>query len=143
MIPDYSPISAFKSSGSPGTEDLDSTQQLVLTIAQAADDRKGGDIVLLRVAEISSLADYFVIVTGFSRAQVRAIAQSIEEAVKQQWHRSLLRKEGEAESSWIVQDYGEVIVHILMPQEREYYNLEAFWAHAEPITFSASDLSGS
>ena len=118
------------------TEKQDLSKDLALTIAQAADDRKGGDIVVLRVAEVSYLADYFVIVTGFSRAQVRAISQSIEHKVETDWQRLPLRTEGQADSSWILQDYGEVIVHILLPQEREFYNLEAFWGHAEPIEFN-------
>jgi ribosome-associated protein len=54
------------------------------------------------------------------------------------WQRLPLRTEGQAEGSWVLQDYGEVIVHILLPQEREFYNLEAFWGHAEQIEFQAS-----
>lgn len=114
------------------------SQELAWTIAQAADDRKGNDILILQVGEVSYLADYFVIVTGFSRVQVRAISQSIEQKVETMWERRPLRVEGQAEGSWILQDYGEVIVHILLPQEREFYNLEAFWGHAEQIEFQAS-----
>lgn len=137
LNPEYS-SSTYKPQQVPAN-DLDSSHQLALTIAQAADERKGGEIVILQVAEVSSLADYFVIVTGFSRAQVRAVAQSVEESVKQRWDRHPLRKEGQAESNWILLDYGEVIVHILMPQEREFYDLEAFWAHAEEVPFSTSE----
>jgi ribosome-associated protein len=118
----------------------DMSQALALTIAQAADDRKGEEIVILRVAEVSYLTDYFVIVTGFSRPQVRAIAQSIEQKVETVWQRLPLRTEGQSESSWILQDYGDVIVHVLLPQEREFYNLEAFWGHAEQVKFQASQL---
>jgi ribosome-associated protein len=113
----------------------DSTQNLAMTVAQAAEDRKAGDLVLLRVSDVSYLADYFLLATGFSRVQVRAIAQSIQDKVEEQWQRRPLRTEGQAEGSWVLLDYGEVIAHILMPQEREYYNLEAFWGHAERITF--------
>jgi ribosome-associated protein len=121
-----------------GAEKLDRSHALALTIAEAADDRKAEDIVILRVAEVSYLADYFVIVTGFSKAQVRAISQSIEQKVETKWQRLPLRTEGQAEGSWLLQDYGEAIVHILLPQEREFYNLEAFWGHAEKIDFRAS-----
>jgi len=138
LNPEYS-SSTYEPSQAVSIDDLDDSRQLALTAAQAADERKGGDIVILQVAEVSSLAHYFVIVTGFSRAQVRAIAQSIEDSVTQQWHRQLLRREGQAESNWILLDYGEVIVHILMPQEREFYSLEAFWAHAEQVPFSTSE----
>ena len=121
-----------------GAQKQNMSQELAWTIAQAADDRKGEGIIILRVAEVSYLADYFVIVTGFSRVQVRAICQSIEQKVEMVWQRQPLRVEGQAEGSWILQDYGEVIVHILLPQEREFYNLEAFWGHAEQIQFQAS-----
>jgi ribosome-associated protein len=123
---------------STSTQTQDMSKGLALTIAEAADDRKAGDIVILRVAEVSYLADFFVIVTGYSRAQVRAISQAIEHKVEMEWERRSLRTEGVAESSWILQDYGEVIVHILLPQEREFYNLEAFWGHAEQIEFQVS-----
>lgn len=120
------------------TQNTETSHELALTIARAADDRKGGDIVILKVGEVSYLADYFVIVTGFSRAQVRAISLAIAEKVETQWQRKPLRVEGLTESSWILQDYGDAIVHILLPQEREFYNLEAFWGHAEQIEFQVS-----
>lgn len=115
--------------------DLD-TQQLAWTIAQAADDRKGADITLLNVADVSYLADYFVIVTGFSPTQVKAIADAIDEKVTQVCHKQPLRMEGKSESSWILIDYGDVIVHVFLPQEREFYGLEAFWGHAQALDFS-------
>ena len=113
---------------------------LAETIARAADDRKGGDIVLLHVADVSYLAEYFVIVTGFSRIQVRAIAQGIKDAVDEECDRQPLRQEGQDSGNWLVQDYGDAIVHIFMPKEREYYNLEAFWSHAERISFSNGEI---
>jgi ribosome-associated protein len=123
---------------STSTQNTQTSHELALTIARSADDRKGWDIVILKVGEVSYLADYFVIVTGFSRAQVRAISLAIEEKVEKEWQRKPVRVEGVAESSWILQDYGDVIVHILLPQEREFYNLEAFWGHAEQIEFQVS-----
>jgi ribosome-associated protein len=123
---------------STSTQKQDMSEGLALSMAQAADDRKGGEIAILRVGEVTYLTDYFVIVTGYSKAQVRAISQAIEQKVEMEWQRRPLRTEGVAESSWILQDYGEVIVHILLPQEREFYNLEAFWGHAEQIEFQVS-----
>ncbi len=116
----------------------DVTRPLALTIARAAEDRKGDDIVLLRVSEVCYLADYFAIVTGFSNVQVRAISQAIADQVEAEWERLPLRTEGQSDASWVVMDYGDVIVHILKPQEREFYNLEAFWGHAERIDFSVA-----
>ncbi len=112
--------------------------ELARTIAEAADERKAGDIVLLGVAEVSYLADYFAIATGFSQTQVRAISDSIEQKVLEKYNLHPLRTEGKSQGNWILQDYGDVIVHILLPEEREYYNLEAFWGHAKRINFSVT-----
>ncbi len=117
-------------------------QELALTIAQAAEDRKAGDIVLLQVSEVSYLADYFIMATGYSRVQVRAIAGAIEDEIEQKFHRLPLRTEGKAEGTWVLQDYGEVMVHIMMPKEREFYSLEAFWGHAERIELPTSEVRG-
>jgi ribosome-associated protein len=114
------------------------SEDLAATIAAAAGERKAGDILVLRVADVSYLADYFVIMTGYSRVQVRAIAAAIEDKVEAEWQRRPLHTEGQADSSWILLDYGEVIVHIMMPGEREFYNLEAFWGHAERISLEGS-----
>jgi ribosome-associated protein len=120
----------------PATQQDTEIEKLVQTIAVAADDRKAGDITILKVAEISYLSDYFIIVTGFSTTQVRAIADSIEDAAARECGRIPRRVEGKAEGSWILQDFGDVIVHIFLQREREFYNLEAFWGHAERIPFS-------
>ncbi len=121
---------------------------LAMAIAEAADDRKAGNITVLQTGDISYLADYFVILTGFSSVQVRAIANSVEGAIEEQFQRLPLRTEGMSEGRWVLQDYGEVIVHIFMPDDRDFYDLEAFWGHAERIEFvptsglAESSLSG-
>jgi ribosome-associated protein len=112
-----------------------SSQQLALTLATAADDRKGADILILNVQDVSYLADFFVIVTGFSRTQVRALADSMQNAAVEQCHRAPVHVEGQTDSTWIVLDYGDAIAHIMMPEARQFYSLEAFWGHAERIPF--------
>ena len=112
------------------------SEELAWEIAKIADDKKAGDIVLLKVTDISYLADYFVIATGFSKSQLKAIADSIEEQIAEEFQRYPSRVSGKTEGNWIVQDYSDVIVHIFLPEEREYYNLEAFWGHAERIEFT-------
>ncbi|MEO1621507.1 MAG: ribosome silencing factor [Cyanobacteria bacterium J06632_3] len=113
---------------------------LALAIAEAADDRKAGNITILQTGDISYLTDYFVIVTGFSNVQVRAIANSIESHIEKNFDRQPLRTEGMSEGRWVLKDYGEVIVHIFMPTDREFYDLEAFWGHAERIEFIPAAL---
>lgn len=126
----------------PAVDRPEASQELAMNIAQAAEDRKASDIILLRVGEVSYLADYFVIATGYSRVQVRAIAAAIKDKIEQEWQRLPLRTEGQSEGTWVLQDYGEVMVHIMMPPEREFYNLEAFWGHAERIEIPASGIGG-
>ncbi len=114
-------------------DELDQSLEIALVAAQAAEDRKAEDILLLKVSEVSYLADYFVIVTGFSTVQVRAIYQAILQQVELAAQRAPVNVEGQREGVWTLIDYGDVIIHILLPDEREFYNLEAFWGHAEVI----------
>ncbi len=107
--------------------------QIAKAAAIAADDRKGENIVLLAIGEVSSLAEYFVIASGFSKAQVRAIAGATEEAIEEKFGRKPRHIAGEQDGTWILLDYGDVIVHAMMAQEREYYDLEAFWGHAPKL----------
>lgn len=136
------PSLAVTESTAPTIATDDESQQLAFTVAAAASERKAGEIILLRVAEVSYLADYFVMLTGYSRVQVRAIADAVEKEVEEKLHRLPLRSEGKMEGSWVLHDYGDVIVHVMMPKEREFYNLEAFWGHAERIEFDTSDEGG-
>lgn len=107
--------------------------QMAQAAAIAADDRKGENIVMLAIGEVSSLAEYFVIASGFSKAQVRAIAVATEDALKEKFGRRPRNIAGEQDGSWVLLDYGDVIVHAMMAQEREYYDLEAFWGHAPKL----------
>jgi ribosome-associated protein len=114
----------------------DDTYQMSLTAAMAAEDRKAEDILILAVGEVSVLADYFTIVTGFSKAQVRAIANAVREKIAERFGREPARSSGESDATWILLDYGDLIVHIMMPKEREFYGLEAFWGHAPRFMLS-------
>jgi len=110
--------------------DFDS-EALARLAAEACDDRKAVDIRLIRVDEVSSLADWFVVCSGLTDVQVRAIARSVEDRLNDEVQRLPLRREGVTEGRWVVLDYGELLVHVLTPQERSYYDLEAFWGHGE------------
>ena len=115
------------------------SQQLAELAADACDDRKGVDIQLIRVDEVSSLADWLVISSGQSEVQGKAIARSVEDRLEDEAKRLPLRKEGLNEGRWALLDYGELIVHILQSNERNYYALEAFWSHGERSTYLAQD----
>lgn len=135
MILESSVLTTAPQPASNSEKSRASSQQLALTLSEAADDRKGADILILNVQDVCYLTDYFVIVTGFSRTQVRALADSMKKATEEHCHRSPTHSEGQSESNWIVLDYGDVIAHVMMPEAREFYSLEAFWGHAERISF--------
>ncbi|MBM5824152.1 MAG: ribosome silencing factor [Cyanobacteria bacterium M_surface_10_m2_119] len=121
-----------------GTHPDPRTEAMARLAAEACDDRKAVDIRLIRVDEVSSLADWFVICSGLSDVQVRAIARSVEDKLEIELDRLPLRREGQSEGRWVLLDYGEVIVHVLTPSEREYYDLESFWGHGEQVRYLGS-----
>lgn len=85
----------------------DRSDRMAQLVATAADERKGSDIVLLKVGDVSVLADYFVVVTGYSKVQVRAIARSIEDKLEEEMGRKPIRSEGFSDGTWIIEDYGD------------------------------------
>ena len=98
-----------------------------------AEDRQAADIVLLDIRPISIVADYFVICSGTSERHLNALLREITEALKREAQATPLHSEGEAGSGWVLLDYGDVVVHIFAPAEREYYRLEEFWGAALPV----------
>ncbi len=102
-------------------------------VAQFLDDKLGKDIIILNISQVSSLADYFVIVTGDSTPQVKALMETVKEKVKNNFSRLPLRNENDSKNRWNLLDYGDVVVHILHKEERENYALEKFWSHAFSI----------
>jgi ribosome-associated protein len=97
-----------------------------------AEDKKAADIVLLDLAGITTLADYFIICSGGSERQIQAIADGIVDALRADGVRPIGR-EGVAASHWILVDFGSVIVHVFTPPERDYYELEKHWSEARTI----------
>jgi ribosome-associated protein len=126
------------SQATPSTPGDPASEALARLAAEACDDRKAVDIRLIRVDEVSTLADWFLICSGLSDVQVRAIARSVEDRLEADTGRLPLRREGQAEGRWVLLDYGELIVHVLMPQEREYYDLESFWGHGQQVRYLGS-----
>lgn len=94
-----------------------------------ASDKQASDVMLLDLRGLCSYADYFVICSGETDRQINAISQAIDEAVAQGGGR-LLHQEGDAASGWALLDFGDFIVHIFQPQQREYYQLEQLWGQA-------------
>jgi ribosome-associated protein len=105
---------------------------LARRIVELAEDKKAADIVLLELAPLTTLADYFVICSGGSERQLDAIADGIVSPLRDEKIKAIGR-EGTAASHWVLLDYGSVIVHIFTPPEREYYALEKHWSEARTV----------
>ena len=111
--------------------------ELIDIVRQAALDKKAEDIAEIDVSGRTILADTFVLVTGRSKIQTRAISDAIVESVEAaQFH--VARVEGHGEGTWILIDLGHVIVHVFTPEQREFYNLERLWSELEKRTAQES-----
>ena len=101
-------------------------------IVEVASDKKASDVVMLRTAEVTTMADYFVICSGRSDRQVQVLGHAIVEELRKEGIRPL-GVEGRGAARWILLDYGSVIVHVFAAEEREYYGLERFWSNATQV----------
>jgi ribosome-associated protein len=101
-------------------------------LVDVAVDKKATDVTLLEIGKLTTLADYFVIATGTSDRQIRAIAAAIQDRAKEDGVR-LLHQEGVPEDGWVLLDYGQVIVHVFAPEQRAYYDLERRWQEAPTL----------
>ena len=106
--------------------------ELAHRIVEIASDKKGNDIVLLRTAELTTMADFFVIVSGRSDRQVQALAGAIVDELRDDGIHPL-GVEGKQSSRWVLLDFGSVIVHVFAPDEREFYGLERLWGKAAQV----------
>ncbi|MBR1425146.1 ribosome silencing factor [bacterium] len=110
------------------------TREFACATAQFLDDKLAKDIKILNISHVSSLADYFVIATGDSTPQVKALMENVKDKVKKTFSKLPLRTENDQKNRWNLLDYGDVVIHILHKEERETYALEKFWSHAFSIT---------
>ncbi len=104
----------------------------VNTVVKAIDDKKGKEILVLDLRELTTLTNYFVIATGGSNKNVQAICDEVEEKMKEQGAK-LWNKEGYDSGEWVLLSYDDVIVHIFQSETREFYKLEHIWKDAPSV----------
>ncbi|WP_447970716.1 ribosome silencing factor [Nitrospira sp. M1] len=112
--------------------DIPHSQQKALCIAEAALSKKASDVLILDVQALTSLADYFILASGESERQVKAIANYITQEIATTYHTTPLI-EGAGTSMWILLDYEDIVVHIFKTDIRQYYALEKMWSDAPRI----------
>lgn len=111
---------------------LADVRERAVTAARVAADNKGRDVVVLNTRNVTPLYDYLVIATGGSRRLMHTIAEEIDDALTALGD-NRLGIEGYESSKWIVQDYGDIVVHVFDPGAREFYALEELWADAPRV----------
>lgn len=105
-------------------------EERVSIIEEACNDKKGLDIKVLNIGKLTSIADYFVIATGNSTSQVKAISDEIEDKMGRSGFYAQ-NKEGYRSARWILLDFGDIITHVFHREDREFYNLEKLWIDGE------------
>jgi ribosome-associated protein len=115
------------------TKTINESEKLAALCAKSADAIKAENISILKVGELTTVADYFVICTGNSTPQLRAISDEVIERVKRTIGKRASVLSGDAQSGWMAMDYGSVIVHVFSKETRDKYQLEALWSDAPRI----------
>lgn len=108
------------------------SRELALLCAKVADDYRGGNVVVLDLTSVTPIFDYFVIATGTSRRQMHAVAEEVDRVLSERGSKRL-GIEGYDVSQWIVQDYGDVVLHVFSDEARQLYDLENLWADAARV----------
>lgn len=114
------------------TQQLERSRELAIAAARAAADKQANDICVLEVSELIGITDHFVIASGATDRQVRAIAEAIEEALRPLEEKPI-RREGERDFRWVLLDYADIVVHVFHEEDRAYYDIERLWRDAPKI----------
>jgi len=113
------------------------SRAIALAATEAARDKQATDVVVLDVAELLSITDYFVICSTSSNRQSKTVIEAIEDRVRRELDLRPVRREGEADAGWWLLDYVDVVVHVFGEEERTYYDLERLWSDAPRPAWAA------
>mgnify|MGYP003408285257 CR=1 FL=1 len=113
-------------------------RDIAITAARAAAAKQAADVTILDVHDLIVITDYFVIASGETDRQVKTILEEVERAVRDLGEKPI-RREGDADSRWVLLDYIDVVVHVFAQEEREYYDLERLWRDAPRLGWNGSE----
>lgn len=113
------------------------SRALACLAAMTADELKGKETAVLNMTPATPIVDFFVVTTATSTRQMRAIADEVEKLMKAQGNRPRVGVEGRTSETWILQDYGDIVLHVFSPEGRELYDLEHLWADAPKVDWKA------
>ena len=112
-------------------------KELAMIAAKALDEKKGKEISVIEITDLTTIADYFIIASGTSNTEINALSGAVEKALQEQAGEDPLRREGYRDGTWVLLDYGCIVVHIFSQAAREFYSLERQWGDGKPV-----DLTG-
>ena len=112
-------------------------KELALLAARALSDKKGREIRVLEISELTTLADYFVLASGSSNTQINALVDNVEKVLAEEADEQPLHREGYRGGTWVLLDYGCIAIHVFNQEAREFYGLERLWQDGKPV-----DLTG-
>ena len=112
---------------------MNQSKEMARIAYHALSDKKGEDIKVIDITGISVLADYFIIANGNSDSQVNALVDNVEEELHKAGY-SLRQREGQASGSWVLLDFGDIIVHVFDKDNRLFYDMERIWKDGKDIT---------
>ena len=111
---------------------MDQAKEMAKIAFEALEDKKGEDVCAIDISAVSVLADYFVIANGNSDSQVRALVDNVEEKMHKAGY-ELKEQEGNNSGTWVLLDYGDIIIHIFDRENRPFYNLERIWSDGKDV----------
>ena len=112
-------------------------KEMVTIACNALEDKKASDIKVINIEKVSSIADFFIIASGTSSPHTKALSDFVEEKVQKELNENILRREGYRDGTWVLLDYGDIVVHVFNAEARDFYSLERLWSDGVPV-----DLSG-
>ncbi|MDR9419296.1 ribosome silencing factor [Gracilimonas sp.] len=123
------------------SEESTDSKEMVETITEALLSRKGKEITVLDVSKLTTLTDYFVVCHGTSDIQIKALADAVEEDVREQLEEKAWKKEGLQGRNWVILDFVNVVVHIMSKEKRDFYGIERMWNDADITYIKDADES--
>ncbi len=118
---------------------MSNSKEMAVISYDALEEKKGQDIKVLDISKISVLADYFIIASASNSSQMQALIDNVEEKLAQAGHH-MKRLEGNKSSSWVLMDYGDLVIHIFDQEDRLFYDLERIWSDGQ--TMNIEELRG-
>ena len=125
-----------------GGTTMTTPKELALLAARALSDKKGREIQVLEIGDLTTIADYFVLATGGSNTQINALVDNVEKVLMEEAGEEAIHREGYRGGTWVLLDYGCIVIHVFNAEAREFYGLERLWRGGKPLSLEGVVTEG-